>query len=261
MFTLILEKSDIVNVLHELKKDVSVYPLEVDENGIQFSVMDDNKNMGIWIKFDQTLPTSFEFEGDGVERYIVASGTFADAAKKTSYPLEIGSFMDGSLKISSANGRQKYKIKQIEDKNPEQSEYYRERFKTFEDADAITVRVLRQNIMEALRTVAVASKDVDITLDDDVFVFNSSDIEIDAEAVAPLVEAVKGSWKRGYNVKILQDLLKLMSANSEVIMHLYLDKEEMLIHLPLDDIGKSFCKVVLAPTVERGVVEEEEESD
>lgn len=260
MFSLTLENPTVALILSALEGAVSDFPLEINEEGIEIVTMDDEKHMAIWVHFAQDV-MNFEFDGDDRERYVVSSTMLTKALKSTAYPIEMGSLLDGSLKISSANGRQNFKIKPVRDRNPESGDLYRNKFGTsMAGDDFLVVQAMKQDLREAIKTVSIAGNNVKIAFDNDALLFTTSTLdEIDADAVVPLVEA-KGdewTWSHNYDIKLLKFLLGITKDNVPINIHLYSgDNDSILVEMPVGEAGFARLYVAAAPDRRAEVVEE-----
>ena len=263
MFSLTLENPTVALILSALEGEVSDFPLEINGDGIEIVTMDDEKHMAIWVHFAPDV-MNFEFEGDGRERYVVSSTMLTKALKSIAYPIEMGSLMDGSLKIGSANGRQNFKIKLVRDRNPESGDFYRNKFGTLmagEDGeDFLVVQAMKQDLREAIKTVSIAGSNVKITFDNDALLFDTSTLdEVDANAVVPLVEAKGDSWTwtRNYDIKLLKFLLGITKDNVPVNIHLFGgDNDSILVEMPVGETGFARLYIAAAPDRRAEAVEE-----
>lgn len=249
MFSLTLENPEIVRILNALKERIGLFPFEVRADGIQIATMDDGKNMAIWVQFPLEMMKDFEFEGlegHDFERYMIPSKIFMESISHTSYPLEMGSLMDGSIKVNSANGRQTFKIIPERDDGSETSEYHRNRFNGIVgEEEYVKVRVLKQDLLEAVRTAKVASEQVKIRLEEQSLLLSSIDATVEADGVAPLVEpVVNPNWSHDYNVKLLEFFLGVLGTNREITLYLLSDTDTFLVDIPISEHG--FCKMAIA---------------
>jgi len=253
MFSLTLNETEFIRILKELQKRIGLFPLEVKEDGIDIATMDDGRNMAIWIHFPSSMFAGYDFGGEGTERYMIPSKVFTEAADSTKYPIEIGSLMDGSIKMASNDGRQTYKLIPERDDNPADSDYNRNRFATvLEEREFVTIKILKQDLKEAVRTVKVASEQARITLEENSLLLSAVDAIIEADGVAPLVEAVSDmEWSHPYEIKLLDFFLDIPKTNLEVILHLLMDSDSFLVEIPFGEEG-GFCKMAIAAIPERG---------
>ncbi len=252
MFSVTLDSPIVANIIAALTDAISDLPLEVSENGIDISAMDDEKHMAIWVHIAPDM-MNFDFDGENMERYVISSEMFSKAVKNVGYPIEIGSTMDGSLKINSQTGRQSYKIKPVIDREPEDGEYYRRKFSEAMAGEGFNlVKILKQNLREAVKTVKVAGDNVKITLDDTALIFSTPHVEIDAEAVAPLEEAVGNvEWSHNYDVKLLKFMLNVNKDNLPVDLYLFEgENDSVIVSMMLSE--NSFCRMRIAAAPERG---------
>jgi hypothetical protein len=258
MFSLTLERPEMVRILKALQERIGLFPLEIKEDGIQIATMDDGRNMAIWVHLPIEMMNHFAFEpvdGGAVERYIVPSEVFTKALGSTSYNIEMGSLMDGSIKINSANGRQIFKIIPERDANPADGEYHRNRFNTIiADGDYVKTRILKQDLLEAVRTTKVASEQIKMTLEDKTLLLSTTDATIEADGIAPLIDEIESpNWSHSYNVKLLNFFLGVTGENSQITLYLLNDNDTLLVDIPLGEHG--FCKMAIASIPERGAVE------
>jgi hypothetical protein len=260
MFSLTLDNPTVSFILDGLEGSVSDFPLEINEEGIEIVTMDDEKHMAIWVHLAADL-MNFEFEGDDRERYVVSSTMLVKALKHTAYPIEMGSLMDGSLKINSANGRQTYKIKIVRDRNPESGDFYRNKFGTLMAGDDFKIiKVMKTDLRQAIKTVAVAGSNVKITLDNDALLFDTSTLdEIDGSAVAPLVEPAGEDWvwTHNFDIKLLKFLLDITKDNTEVSIYLFSgENDSILVEMGIGE--NSFARLYVAAAPDRRAEEEGE---
>lgn len=260
-FSLKLEKPEIIGILGSLEKFCSVLPLEFNEDGLFVDVGDDSKNMAFRFVFKPSMLGEFAFTGDESERYAVSSQNFFNVMKRISYPVEISSTLDGIIKIVSPKGRQTYRIKILDDDYSDVSDRVRKHLTALYDAeDGLEISVMRQDLKDGLKNVAVAGNGVTIEVAEDRLELSTKGIELEAEAEVLLIEAVDGSWKKDYNVKLFQSVLNVVGGNIAVEIILFSDNRSFVAKLKLDDDG-SFCCLTLAPLTAGRQKEEEGSSE
>lgn len=260
-FSLKLDSPEIIGILGSLEKFCSVLPLEFSENGLFVDVGDDSKNMAFRFVFEPSMLGEFTFTGDGSERYAVSSENFFKVMKRVSYPVDISSTLDGIIKIVSKSGRQVYRIKILDDDYSDVSNRVREHLTALYDAeDGLIISVMRQDLKEGLKDVGLAGKNVTIEVAEDRLELSTIGLELEAEAEVPLIEAVDGSWKKPYNVKLFQSVLNVIGKNIPVEIILFSDNRSFVARLKLDDNG-SFCCLTLAPITDRKSKKEEGSSE
>jgi len=252
MFSLTLEQTEFIRILKSLQDRIGLFPFEIKEDGIDIATMDDGRNMAIWIHFPLSMFSGFEFGGEETERYMIPSDAFTKAAASTKYPIEITSLMDGSIKMASNDGRQTYKLIPERGDVEEETEYHRNRFNTvLEEREYTTIKILKQDLLEAVRTVQVASEQARLVLEENALLFSAVDAIIEADGVAPLVESVENpDWSHPYELKLLKFFLEVPKDNVEIVLHLLGDSDSFLVEIPFEDGG--FCKMAVAAIPVRG---------
>jgi len=261
-FIIKIDNPDFAKIIKSLEPMCSVLTFDFSERGLGLNVSDDNNSTAFSILLGTNHFTEYEFTGDGVERVSLNANKFATILGKMSYPFQMESTMDGSVRLVSTVGRQAYKQNLIdapEKYHAKSVNIELELEKLVNDSSAIVVKIMHQDLKEALRNVKIDSKNVTITLDEDKLNFIADSVEVEAEVAAPLVEAVAGEWELTYNIKYFKDLLNVVSDNNAMTMHLYPGRKSFVLEFGFDDEG-SHCRFSLAPVLQRKTpVEEVEE--
>jgi hypothetical protein len=274
-FTLEMENPVVVSILNSLEAMCSILPFEVDEHGLGLNVASDGRDTAIILKFDKDMFKDFVFQGDGKEGICVNSANFKKIMSKLAYPVSMEYGLSGGIKISSTIGRQNYTVRAVEEVISEKAyeaagRIYEQLQKHISSGEQLIAKVLAQDFKMALNNVDVMAKaektNVEITLNGDTLDFVVDSVDIDAEAIVPLVEAVDGEWTRVYNLGFLKNIIGIVSRNVEIKVHLFDDTRSIMFEMPLDDESKSFCLVNLAPVEmrrgrESAEVEDDEEED
>lgn len=259
-FIIKIENPIITKVINSLEKMCSVVTFDFNEHGLGLNVADDNNAMAFSIFLNNGQFEEYEFIGEGTEHVTLNTSKLAKILSKMSYPFRIESTMDGSIKLVSDVGRQSYKQNLIDapEKYHVKSEKIAEELaRLVEDDSAIVATVLHQDLKEALRNVGIDSKNVTITLDNEL-IFEADSIEVEAVATAPLVEAVEGMWKMTYNIEFFENMLKIVDSNKPIILHLYPDGGSFVAEFGLENDEVSYYRFTLAPVRQRRVAVEED---
>jgi len=272
-FTMEIENAGIIGIINSLQSMCSVFPFEINERGLGFNVVSDGGHMAFSLILDESMFKNFAFSGEETEIVCVAVDNFTKVSGKMTYPIQMESSMSSGIKLSSALGRQNYNIRAVEesmvDKIISKSEKAKLELENVRMADdAIIIKVLSQDLKMGLRNTDVIGKtdktNVKITLVGDSLELMVDSIDVDAEATVPLIEPVDGEWERTYNLGYLTNIVKILTDNKEIEVHLFDDARSMLLILPLQDEGKSYCLVNVAPVQQRQPredVEVEEDDD
>ena len=251
----------ITKIVKSLESMCSVLTFDFSEHGLGLNVSDDNNSTGFSFLLGVSHFENYEFTGEGVERVSLNTKKFAKILGKMSYPFSMESTMDGSIRLVSDVGRQAYKQNLIDapEKYHAKSEVIKEQLeKLTQDDSAIVVKIMHQDMREALGNVGIDSKNTTIKLDGDRFELFADSMEVEAEIEAPLVEKVKGTWDNTYNIKYFRDLLKVHADNTVMTMHLYPGRKSFALEFGWDD-ETSYCRFSLAPVLQRKKPTEVEE--
>lgn len=243
----------IKKIITSLESMCSVITLDFSEHGLGLNVSDDNNSAGFSFMLGSSHFEEYEFTGTGVERVSLNAKKFAKILGKMSYPFGMESTMDGSIRVLSDVGRQVYKQNLIDgpEKYHAKSEVIREQLeKLSNDDSAIVVKIMHQDMKEALNNVGIDSKNTIIRLDVDRLELIADSMEVEAEISAPLVDKVDGEWTNTYNIKYFKDLLKVLDDNTVMTMHLYPGRKSFVLEFGWDD-EVSYCRFSLAPVLQR----------
>jgi len=258
MFSFTVEKSDLINILLNLEEMCSSIPLEVSKDGVDVSLLDTNKYMAFAFHFEPSMFKSFDFSGEGTERYVFSAEIFKLLVEKDmGYPIEVSSTMDSMLQLKSTSSGQIYKMKLDLDEKPESSGNIRNHIKDIlKRHDKIIVKALRQDIKNAVRGVKKISSEATVELYKNVIIFKTSDSNVEAEASVQLKEENKFELSRTFNLAFLYSMLSLITANRELSIYLFKDYKSILFHVMLTDTGNSSAYMILAPIAEKKAAEE-----
>jgi len=267
-FIIKIDNRNIAKIIKGLEKMCSVLTFDFSKQGLGLNVSDDNNSTGFSVMLDSGYFEDYDFTGDGVERVSLNANKFVKILEKMSYPFQMESTMDGSIRLVSATGRQTYKQNLIEsaEKYHSKSEVIQASLENLmDDESGITIKLMRQDLREALINVGVDSKNTTIGLDGDKLEFMADSMEVEAEISAMLQEPVKGNWELTYNIKYFKDLLDVVGDNTVVTMNLFEGRKSFVLAFELED-EKSYCRFSLAPVLQRRkpeevVVEEVDDDD
>jgi hypothetical protein len=261
-FIIKIENPDFARIIKGLESMCSVLTFDFSERGLGLNVSDDNNSTAISMLLKNNYFTEYEFTGSGVERVSLNAQKFSKILGKMSYPFQMESTMDGSIRLVDDGGRQTYKQNLIdapEKYHAKSVNIETELDKLVNDSSAIVVEVMHQDIREALRNVGIDSKNVTISLDSERFNFVADSLEVEAEMVVPLLEAVSGKWELTYNISYFKKLLEVASTNVKMTMRLYPGRKSFVLDFDLEN-DEGYCRFTLAPVLQRKTpVETEEE--
>jgi hypothetical protein len=260
-FIITIDNPDFTKIITGLEKMCSVLTFDFSEHGLGLNVSDDGNSTGFSLLLGAGRFTEYEFTGKDVERVSLNTKKFATILGKMSYPFQMESTMDGSIRLVSKVGRQTYKQNLLDapEKYHAKSETIRASLEQLvSDDSAIIVKVMHQDLRDALKNVGIDSKTTIISLDGDVFEFVADSMEVEAVVTAPLKESVDAKWSNAYSIKFFKNLLSIVSANEEVKMYLYPGRKSFVLELGFED-DESYCRFSLAPVLQRKTPTADEE--
>jgi hypothetical protein len=248
MFNFVVSKSALNTSIRGISDYVSALPLDVDENGLDIALLDENRTMGFWLRYSATqedkMFTSYDFEGDAPERYVILEEDLAKILKGITFPIVLGSLPDKSILVQSTNGRQKYTLKPANDKYPNSGKITREKMTDFMEKANIVVKVLASDLNVALKSVSIAGNDVSIELDNNALIFRATDLtSVDAEAIVPLIEPVDVSWQHQHSIVTFKTFLDTFENNVQVTLYMSDTSDPVLAEAMLG--SDSFCRMFI----------------